>query len=170
MTQRAIDCLVNVHFGETEVQPQFMTKVRDDYFKGPKSMFDPVDMGELLDALAGIGSRGAVVAHDDFHHALAAATGRAEAAEDAVRREREAVMAAVRAAAGDCDLLQRCQFHRLLQPRQRRADIAFGRLRPRRRGGREHSTSAAASGCFPIATRRSSPSTTSRAQIGRAHV
>ncbi|CAJ1579566.1 amidohydrolase family protein [[Mycobacterium] wendilense] len=56
MTQRApggrtIDCLVNVHFGETEVQPKFMTKVRDDYFKGPKSMFDPVDLAELIDEM-----------------------------------------------------------------------------------------------------------------------
>ncbi|OBF16257.1 amidohydrolase family protein [Mycobacterium sp. ACS4331] len=48
---RVIDCLVNVHFGETEVQPQFMTKVRDDYFKGPKSMFDPVDLSELIDEM-----------------------------------------------------------------------------------------------------------------------
>ena len=51
MTQRTIDCLVNVHFGETEHQPKFMTKVRDDYFKGPKSMFDPVDLTELLDEM-----------------------------------------------------------------------------------------------------------------------
>jgi uncharacterized protein len=51
VTQRTIDCLVNVHFGETEHQPQFMTKVRDDYFKGPKSMFDPVDLTELLDEM-----------------------------------------------------------------------------------------------------------------------
>ena len=51
LTQRTIDCLVNVHFGETEHQPQFMTKVRDDYFKGPKSMFDPVDLTELLDEM-----------------------------------------------------------------------------------------------------------------------
>ncbi len=48
---RVIDCLVNVHFGETEVQPQFMTKVRDDYFKGPASMFDPVDLSELIDEM-----------------------------------------------------------------------------------------------------------------------
>ena len=41
MPQRVIDCLVNVHFGETEKQPTWMVKVRDDYFKGPKSMFAP---------------------------------------------------------------------------------------------------------------------------------
>ncbi|ORA11816.1 amidohydrolase family protein [Mycobacterium asiaticum] len=46
-----IDCLVNVHFGETEAQPEFMKRVRDDYFKGPASMFDPVDLAELLDEM-----------------------------------------------------------------------------------------------------------------------
>src|SRR5258708_34039232 len=48
MTHRAIDCLVNVHFGETEKQTTWMLKVRDDYFKGPESMFAPVDLSELL--------------------------------------------------------------------------------------------------------------------------
>ena len=43
-----IDCLVNVHFGETQTQPEFMTKVRDDYFNGPATMFEPVELGELL--------------------------------------------------------------------------------------------------------------------------
>ena len=44
---RVIDCLVNVHFGETEKQPTWMLKVRDDYFKGPESMFAPVDLSAL---------------------------------------------------------------------------------------------------------------------------
>ncbi|OSC41153.1 amidohydrolase family protein [Mycobacterium decipiens] len=48
MTHRAIDCLVNVHFGEAGAQPSWMLKVRDDYFNGPRSMFDPVDLAELL--------------------------------------------------------------------------------------------------------------------------
>ena len=54
MTQRVsrvIDGLVNVHFGETEQQPTWMLKVRDDYFKGPKSMFAPVDLDELLEEM-----------------------------------------------------------------------------------------------------------------------
>ena len=51
MTHKAIDCLVNVHFGETEQQPTWMLKVRDDYFKGPESMFAPVDLAELLDEM-----------------------------------------------------------------------------------------------------------------------
>lgn len=48
---KAIDCLVNVHFGETDKQPTWMLKVRDDYFKGPESMFAPVDLSELLDEM-----------------------------------------------------------------------------------------------------------------------
>lgn len=51
MTHKVIDCLVNVHFGETAQQPTWMLKVRDDYFKGPQSMFAPVDMAELIDEM-----------------------------------------------------------------------------------------------------------------------
>jgi len=47
---QVIDCLVNVHFGENE-QPSWMVRTRDDYFKGPKSMFAPVDMSALLDEM-----------------------------------------------------------------------------------------------------------------------
>jgi len=58
---RVIDCLVNVHFGETEQQPTWMLKVRDDYFKGPQSMFAPVDLGELLDEMDEQGVRRAIL-------------------------------------------------------------------------------------------------------------
>jgi uncharacterized protein len=51
MNTHAIDCLINVHFGEAESQPTWMRKVRDDYFKGPESMFGPVDLSELLDEM-----------------------------------------------------------------------------------------------------------------------
>ena len=51
MTHRAIDCLVNVHFGETATQADFMLKVRDDYFKGPQSLYDQVELPELLDEM-----------------------------------------------------------------------------------------------------------------------
>lgn len=61
MTHNVIDCLVNVHFGETDRQPAFMTKVRDDYFRGPKSMFDPVDLNELLDEMDAHGVRKAIL-------------------------------------------------------------------------------------------------------------
>jgi predicted TIM-barrel fold metal-dependent hydrolase len=51
MTANAIDCLVNVHFGDTAQQPRWMLKVRDDYFKGPKSMFASVELAELIDEM-----------------------------------------------------------------------------------------------------------------------
>ncbi|NDZ95902.1 amidohydrolase [Streptomyces sp. SID6673] len=51
MSRKVIDCLVNVHFGETEKQPGWMLSVRDNYFKGSRSMFDAVDMSELLDEM-----------------------------------------------------------------------------------------------------------------------
>ncbi|SPM41591.1 Predicted metal-dependent hydrolase, TIM-barrel fold [Mycobacterium numidiamassiliense] len=56
-----IDCLVNVHFGETEQQPTWMLKVRDDYFKGPESMFAPVDLSALLDEMDEQGVRRAIL-------------------------------------------------------------------------------------------------------------
>ena len=46
-----IDCLVNVHFGEAATQPDWMVRVRDDYFKGDQSMFAQVEMSELLDEM-----------------------------------------------------------------------------------------------------------------------
>ncbi len=60
-TNRVIDCLVNVHFGETEKQPTWMVKVRDDYFKGPDSMFAPVDLSALLEEMDAHGVRKAVL-------------------------------------------------------------------------------------------------------------
>ena len=61
MNAASIDCLINVHFGETEKQPTWMLKVRDDYFKGPESMFAPVDLTELLDEMDEQGVRKAVL-------------------------------------------------------------------------------------------------------------
>ncbi|WP_019931720.1 amidohydrolase family protein [Nocardia sp. BMG111209] len=57
----AIDCLVNVHFGETEKQPGWMLKVRDDYFKGPSSMYDQVELSALLDEMDEMGVRRAIL-------------------------------------------------------------------------------------------------------------
>ncbi|MGI5217859.1 amidohydrolase family protein [Nocardia sp. CA-290969] len=48
--RKVIDCLVNVHFGEQE-QPGWMLKVRDDYFKGPKSLYEQVELGALLEEM-----------------------------------------------------------------------------------------------------------------------
>ena len=40
-----------MHFGETEKQPEFMLKVRDDYFKGPQSLYDQVELPQLLEEM-----------------------------------------------------------------------------------------------------------------------
>ncbi|MFD1813537.1 amidohydrolase family protein [Rhodococcus gannanensis] len=61
MSRNVIDCLVNVHFGETQQQPGWMTAVRDNYFKGPTSMFAPVDLAELLDEMDEQGVRRAIL-------------------------------------------------------------------------------------------------------------
>ncbi|MGB8407459.1 MAG: amidohydrolase family protein [Mycobacterium sp.] len=61
MTHRVIDCLANVHFGETEHQPAFMTKVRDDYFKGPKSLYKQIELPELLEEMDANGVRRAIL-------------------------------------------------------------------------------------------------------------
>src|SRR6201996_9571646 len=61
MNTKAIDCLINVHFGETETQPSWMLKVRDDYFNGPESMFAPVDLSERLDEMDAHGVQKAIL-------------------------------------------------------------------------------------------------------------
>nr|WP_157576126.1 amidohydrolase family protein [Mycobacterium sp. GA-2829] len=61
MIQRVIDGLVNVHFGETARQPEFMLKVRDDYFKGPQSLYDQVELPALLDEMAEHGVEKAIL-------------------------------------------------------------------------------------------------------------
>jgi len=61
VTAKVIDGLVNVHFGETEQQPSWMLKVRDDYFRGPKSMFAPVDLDELLEEMDSQGVQKAIL-------------------------------------------------------------------------------------------------------------
>ena len=59
--RKVIDCLVNVHFGETVQQPAWMLAVRDNYFKGAKSMYETVDMGTLLDEMDEQGVRKAIL-------------------------------------------------------------------------------------------------------------
>ena len=45
---RAIDCLVNVDLGDMK-QPEFMIRVKEDYFKGGDSFFHSPELSELLD-------------------------------------------------------------------------------------------------------------------------
>jgi len=47
---RAIDCLVNVGFAD-EMQPEWMVRVKEDYFKGDDSFFQSPELPELLDTM-----------------------------------------------------------------------------------------------------------------------
>src|SRR5215813_455976 len=64
---RAIDCLVNVDMGDVK-QPEWMVRVKEDYFKGGDSFFKSPELPELLDdmdangveraiLMAGVGAR-----------------------------------------------------------------------------------------------------------------
>src|SRR5262249_22059701 len=48
LVTRAIDCLVNVDMGDVK-QPEWMVRVKEDYFKGGDSFFKSPELGELLD-------------------------------------------------------------------------------------------------------------------------
>src|SRR5215831_8601531 len=45
---RAIDCLVNVDMGDVK-QPEWMVRVKEDYFHGGDSFFKSPELPELLD-------------------------------------------------------------------------------------------------------------------------
>jgi hypothetical protein len=48
MTQgRAHDCLVNVHFGDAD-QPEWMYRVKNEYFKKGDDIFKKADMSAIL--------------------------------------------------------------------------------------------------------------------------
>src|SRR5271165_1470850 len=45
---RAIDCLMNVDFADQK-QPEWMVRVKEDYFKGGESFFKSPELGELIE-------------------------------------------------------------------------------------------------------------------------
>ena len=46
---RAIDGLVNVDFGDQAKQPEYMVRVKEDYFKGGDDFFRSPELEELLE-------------------------------------------------------------------------------------------------------------------------
>ncbi|UGQ12533.1 amidohydrolase family protein [Yinghuangia sp. ASG 101] len=58
--QRAHDCLINVHFGDKE-QPDWMRRVKNEYFRRDDSVFGPWDMAKVLDEMDANGVRRAIV-------------------------------------------------------------------------------------------------------------
>jgi predicted TIM-barrel fold metal-dependent hydrolase len=57
---RAIDCLVNVDMGDKE-QPDWMIRVKEDYFKGGDSFFQSPELSELLDDMDANGVERAIL-------------------------------------------------------------------------------------------------------------
>jgi uncharacterized protein len=57
---RAHDCLVNVHFGDAE-QPDWMYRVKNEYFKKDDSIFGKADLSQVLDEMDANGVERAVL-------------------------------------------------------------------------------------------------------------
>jgi len=57
---RAIDCLVNVDFADWDM-PEWMTRVKEDYFKGGDSFFRSPELPELLDDMDANGVERAIL-------------------------------------------------------------------------------------------------------------
>ena len=57
---RAIDCLVNVDMGD-QPQPDWMVRVKEDYFKGGDSFFKSPELSELLDDMDANGVERAIL-------------------------------------------------------------------------------------------------------------
>ena len=57
---RAIDCLVNVDFADRDM-PDWMVRVKEDYFKGGDSFFKSPELSELLDDMDAHGVERAIL-------------------------------------------------------------------------------------------------------------
>ena len=58
---RAIDGLVNVDFGDVAKQPEYMVRVKEDYFKGGDDFFRSPDLNELIDNMDANGVEKAIL-------------------------------------------------------------------------------------------------------------
>ena len=71
---RAIDCLVNVDLGDQK-QPEWMVRVKEDYFKGGDSFFTSPELPELLDDMDANGVEKAILHHQGRRRARPGASG-----------------------------------------------------------------------------------------------
>ncbi len=58
---KAIDCLVNVDMGDRGEQPEWMVRVKEDYFKADDSMFKSRELAELIDEMDALGVEKAIL-------------------------------------------------------------------------------------------------------------
>jgi uncharacterized protein len=69
---RAIDCLVNVDLGDRE-QPDWMVRVKEDYFKGGDSFFKSPELSELIDVMDANGVERAILMNSERARSFAEA-------------------------------------------------------------------------------------------------
>ncbi len=58
---RAIDCLVNVSLVSGKNPPDWLVRVKEDYFKGGESFLKDIDFGELVEEMDRLGVRRAIL-------------------------------------------------------------------------------------------------------------
>ena len=58
---RAIDGLVNVDFGDVAKQPEYMVRVKEDYFKGGDDFFRSPELDELVEGMDANGVEKAIL-------------------------------------------------------------------------------------------------------------
>jgi predicted TIM-barrel fold metal-dependent hydrolase len=69
---RAIDCLVNVDFADREM-PDWMVRVKEDYFKGDDSFFKSPELSELIDNMDANGVERAILMNSERARSFAEA-------------------------------------------------------------------------------------------------
>jgi predicted TIM-barrel fold metal-dependent hydrolase len=115
---RAIDCLVNVDFGDVAEQPEFMVRVKEDYFKGGDSFFRSPELNELLDDMDANGVDRAIL------------VTRAKATDDRAQRFAEARPDRFSLAVGGFNLLKPMKTVRSLEAFARNNPVASALVGP----------------------------------------
>jgi predicted TIM-barrel fold metal-dependent hydrolase len=116
---RAIDGLVNVDFGDQGRQPDWMVRVKEDYFKGGDSFFKSPELNELLEAMDANGVEKAILM------AKVNATG-----EDRALRFVEAAPERFALAAGGFNLLRPMKALRSIEAFERNHPVAYAVVGP----------------------------------------
>jgi predicted TIM-barrel fold metal-dependent hydrolase len=114
---RVIDCLVNVDLGDTE-QPDWMVRVKDDYFKAGDSFFKSPELPELLDDMDTNGVERAIL------------ITRVRGDQDRAQRFAEAEPSRFALAAGGFNLLKPMQTVRALESFVRDHPVACATVGP----------------------------------------
>jgi predicted TIM-barrel fold metal-dependent hydrolase len=114
---RAHDCLINVHFGD-DAQPEWMFRVKDEYFKRDDSIFGKWEMAKVLDEMDANGVRRAIV------------SGNVNRPDSSSFRFVEARPDRFAVTAGGLDLLRPMPTLRLLESFVRDHPVAFASVGP----------------------------------------